>query len=163
MGLGVTQNKTYLNIREGKLVKRTPQGEEFFSFVEGHLVGIQKRDREFKGETVPYWYVNLQDPDGGEVFSLSIAYNSGVFKSLINALANAEDLGRIRIEVYQSGEFTKTVVYNNGQRLGWKYPQLPPIEEVKVGGRIIKDDSQRMEFIENLTREVISRIKHTEI
>ena len=131
--------------------------------MEGHLVGIQKRDREFKGETVPYWYVNLQDPDGGEVFSLSIAYNSGVFKSLINALANAEDLGRIRIEVYQSGEFTKTVVYNNGQRLGWKYPQLPPIEEVKVGGRIIKDDSQRMEFIENLTREVISRIKHTEI
>ena len=35
MGLGVTQNKTYLNIREGKLVKRTPRERSFFPLWRG--------------------------------------------------------------------------------------------------------------------------------
>jgi len=160
MSLGTKQNKTFLNIREGKIVKKGPTGEEVYTYVEGYLGGIYTREREFKGEKVMYWYIDLQEPSGGEIYSLSIPYSSGVAKSILNALASAQDLGMVKIEVYQSGEFTKAVVYNNGQRLSWKYPQLPPLEEIQVGGRTVKDDSKRMEFIEGIAREVADKINY---
>lgn len=164
MGLGVKQQKIYLNIKEGKIIRRDRTGQETqFTYVEGILAGISKKDREFKGEMVPYWYLDIQDPSGGDLYSLSIHYSSGVAKSIFNALASAENLGKIRIEVYQSGDFTKAVVYNNGARLSWKYPELPPIEELKLGGRTVKDDSKRMEFIDQIAREVQENIKYSAI
>jgi hypothetical protein len=58
MSLGVNQKKTYLNINEGKIVKRNSQGEEnLLAFIEGYLVGTSKIDREFKRETVPCWCI----------------------------------------------------------------------------------------------------------
>lgn len=162
MSLGSKQGKTYLNIKQGKIIKKTLQGEEAYTFVEGYLTGISKRDREFKGELIPYWYIDLQEPDGGEIYSLSIHYSSGVAKSIFNALASAEEPGKIRIETYQSGEFTKAVVYCNGKKLNWKY-ELPPLEEVQLGGRTVKDDSKRMAFIEGIAQEITGRIKYTAI
>lgn len=160
MSLGTKQNKTFLNIREGKIIKKGPHGEEAYTYVEGYLGAIYTREREFKGERVPYWYIDLQEPSGGEIYSLSIPYSSGVAKSILNALASAEEMGMVKIEVYQRGEFTKATVYNKGQRLPWKYPQLPPLEEIQVGGRTVKDDSRRMEFIEQIAREVTDKINY---
>lgn len=164
MSLGSKQNKTFLNIREGKIVKRHTNGsEELYTYVEGYLAGITKREREFKGEKVDYWYLDLQEPSGGEIYSLSVHYSSGVAKSIINALASAEELGLVRIEVYQSGDYTKAVVYNNSLRLSWKFSELPPLEEIQVGGKTVKDDSKRMEFIEGMAQGIRERIKYIAI
>lgn len=164
MSLGTKQNRTFLNIREGRIIKRGRDGQEqTYDYVEGYLGGIYKREREFKGERLEYWYFDLQDPNGGEIYSLSVHYSSGVAKSIINALASADELGLVRLEVYQSGDYTKSVVYNNGQKMAWKYTELPPVKEIQIGGRMVKDDSRRMEFIEKIAGEVVSRIKYTAI
>ena len=154
MSLGVKQSKTYLNIKEGKIYLQN----KAYDFIEGFLLGIELKDREFKGETVKYWYVDIQS-SSGEIYSLSLSYYSGVAKSLFNALASAPDFSKeVKIETYQSGDFTKVIAYLGSEKLSWKERELPPVEELKVGSKTIKDDSKRMEFIENLVNEINAKI-----
>jgi len=150
MSLGVKQQKTYLNIKEGKIYNQ----ETAYDFLEGYLKGIDIKDREFRGEVVKYWYVNIQS-QSGELYSLALSYYSGVAKSLFNSFASAIDFKKaVKIQTYQSGAFTKVVVYQNGERLNWKQSELPPIEEVTVGSKFVKDDSKRMELIVNFVKEI---------
>jgi len=155
MSLGNKPSKTYLNIKEGKIVSRDKEGKELsYDYVEGYLGEITIKEREFKGELVKYWYIDIKDKSG-VVYSLSLSYNSGVAKSLFNSLASATDFSKpIRIEPYLSGDFTKVVVYSGGERIAWKYPELPPLEEVKVGDKTVKDDSKRMKFITDLVSQI---------
>jgi hypothetical protein len=150
MSLGTLQNKIYLNIKEGKVFNK----DNPYEYVEGYLKGIEIKDRSFRGETIKYWYINLES-QSGELYSLALSYNSGIAKSLFNSLASATDFSKeVKIKPYLSGEFTKLVTYLGGEKLNWKYPELPPIEEVRVGDKIIKDDSKRMNLIVNLVTEI---------
>jgi hypothetical protein len=154
MSLGTLQDKIYLNIKEGKIFK----GATAFEYVEGYLKSIELKDREFRGEAIKYWYINL-DSQSGELYSLALPYYSGVAKSLFNSLASAPDFTKeIKIKPYQSGEFTKVVTYLGGEKLNWKYTELPPIEEVKVGDKIVKDDSKRMSLIVNIVTDINTKI-----
>ena len=159
MSLGVTQNKTYLNIREGKIVHKSPAGQEaLYDFIEGYLVDITTKDRDFKGEPVKYWYIDITDRSG-VAYSLALPYSSGVAKGIFNSLASATDLTKeIKIQPYQSGDFTKVVVTQGGDRLSWKYPELPPVEEVKVGDKLVKDDSKRMELFTRIVEEIVTKV-----
>lgn len=158
MSLGVKHKKKYLNIKDGKIALRQPNGERaLYDSIEGSLVGITKQPREFKGETVIYWYIDLQDEDG-ETYSLSLHYNSGVAKAILNSLASVETFGKIKIETYLKNEFTKTLVYNNGEKLPWKYAELPPVETVELGGKTVKDDSKRMRFFEEIADNIVNRV-----
>ena len=150
MSLGIKEKKIYLNIKEGKIYEK----EKGYDYVQGYLQGIELRDREFRGEVVKYWYVNLQS-NTGELYSLALHYTSGVAKSLFLALASVEELSKeIKIQPYQSGEFTKIVTYLGNEKLNWKTNDLPAIDEVMVGDKIVKDDSKRMRFIEGLVNEI---------
>ena len=150
MSLGVKQKKTYLNIKDGKIYLR----DTAYDFIEGYLKGIELKDREFRGEPVKYWYIDIMSPSG-ELYSLGLPYYSGVAKSLFNSLASAPDFTKqIKIEPYQSGDYTKVVVSSGGERLSWKHSELPPVEEVNIGGRIVKDDSRRMALIVTLVDEI---------
>ena len=48
--LGQTDKKIYLNITEGKVVRRTERGVLKYDYVEGELERIYPREREFRGE-----------------------------------------------------------------------------------------------------------------
>lgn len=158
MSLGVKQKKTYLNIKDGKIAVRRPDGAQaLYDYIEGSLTGIKKQPRAFKGETVTYWYFDLEG-DGGETYSLGLHYNSGVAKAILNSLASADTLGRIKIETYLKNDFTKTLVYNNGEKLNWKYTELPPVETVELGGKTVKDDSKRMELFEEIAGELVNKV-----
>jgi hypothetical protein len=150
MSLGIKKRVNYLNIKEGKIYhQETP-----YDYVEGYLKGIDLKDREFRGEVVKYWYINLESPSG-ELYSIAIHYNSGAAKSLFNSLASANSFTKIvKIQPYQSGDYTKIVTYLGEEKLSWKHTTLPGVEEVKVGDKIVKDDSKRMEFIGNLVTEI---------
>ena len=154
MSLGVKQNKTYLNVKEGKIHLKGLS----YDFVEGYLRGIEIKDREFRGEVVKYWYIDLES-QSGELYSLAIPYYSGIAKSLFNSLASAKDFSKeIKIQPYQVGDFTKVVVYSGGEKLSWISSSLPPVDEVKVGDKIVKDESKRMEFIVTLVSKINSKI-----
>ena len=158
--INTERRKTYLNIKEGAIVRRTPEGEEErFTYVDGRLEALFQKERTFRGERVPYFYIDLRD-DGGELYSIGFSYASNVFKSIILQLASSEGLegvkngSTLRIEPYTRNGFDKVQVWSDGVRLDWVSKQLPPIEETTIGGRRVKDDSKRMEFIISLYEKV---------
>lgn len=162
MALGKSEQtrKYYLSISEGKIVHSQDGRKEYYSSVEGRLEKVYKMERTFKGETVLYWYVDIRG-ENGELYSISLPYKSGVFKSIILALASepAVALSTLKIEPYKKGDFTKVVVSSNGARLDWITKELPAVKEVRVGGQTVKDDSERMAYIESLVADINARLK----
>lgn len=152
------RNKIYLNIKNGQVVRRTPQGEEHYSFVEGKLENITQKERNFRGETVLYWYIDLRDVGSGDLYSLGFPYGSNVYKSIILQIAAAQNYDNIRIEPYSRNGYDKAQVYASGTKLDWVVRELPPIEQTSIGGRVIKDDSKRMNLIKYYANQVLSRI-----
>lgn len=154
--LGQRERKTFLNISGGKIVKRTDGGRvQEFDFVEGDLERIYQRDREFRGERVPYWYLDIRDPKSGEIYSLGISASSGVWRSLILSLGSCTNfLLPIRISPWKKGEFDRVSVYSGEERLEW-VSGLPPVEEIEVSpGRFIKSVDKREEFISGIVRRI---------
>lgn len=149
----------YLNIKEGRIYYK----DKPYKSVSGLLKDIRVREREFNGETVKYWYINLLRENGEDIYSLALHYSSGVAKTILNSLASATDLSKpITIETYQKDNYSKAIVSSGRDKLSWKYPpaELPPIETVQIGSRTIKDDSKRMSFFEEIAEKLNSRVSN---
>lgn len=155
-----TKKKIYLSISHGKVVHYLNSGGvEYFKNVLGNLVDVYKKERVFNGNKVPFWYLDIKD--GRELYSLSLPYVSGTFKSIILSLASSQTLSRsseIVIEPYERNGYTKVVVYADGVKLDWITKELPPLKEMVVGGKTYTDDTERMAFIENLATQVKGKI-----
>lgn len=153
--------KTYLNIKNGSIVRRTPEGAvESYSFVDGVAESISQRDRTFRGEVVKYWYLDLRDEESGDIYSLGFPYGSNTFKSIILQMASEKGLEALRnaspmkIEPYTQNGYDKVKVWSGGEQLNWAISTLPPIQSRNVGGRVVKDDSSRMALITDLAHKV---------
>lgn len=155
------RRKIYLNIKDGAIIKRTAQGEERYSYVEGRLERISQKERTFRGsEVVVYWYVDLRDTESGDLYSLGFSFASNVFKSIVLQLASDEGLeavkngSTLRIEPYSRNGYDKVQVWGGGVKLDWVVRELPAIEETIVAGRKVRDDSKRMELITSLAEKI---------
>ena len=158
--LGQREKKIYLNVSEGKVVRRTEGGKvERSDFVEGLLERIYQRDREFRGEKVPYWYLDLRDTQTGEVYSLGVGASSGVWRSIIFNLGSPRfnPLLPLRISPYMGGDYCKVSVYSGEERLDW-VEGIPPVEEILVEGRRIKSVKKREDFISRIVEEVNRKV-----
>lgn len=146
----------YLNIKDGRIYHK----DKAYSSVKGYLQGIHLREREFNGETVFYWYINLKRETAEDIYSIALPYNSGVAKSIFNCIASLESFSEpITIQPYEKDGYTKVLVKTGEIKLSWKYSELPPIQEVKVGDRIVKDDSKRMQFFKDIVEQINTAIK----
>lgn len=154
------RRKTYLNIKNGAIVKRTATGEESYTYVEGRLEAISQKERTFRNEVVVYWYIDLRDEESGELYSIGFPYGSNTFKSVILALASPMGLTAVnngsvvRIEPYTRNGYDKIVVWGEGVKLDWVTKTLPPVSERMIGGRKVKDDSERMSYICSLVSQI---------
>ena len=155
-----TKRKIYLSISKGKVVHYLPNGGvEYFKNVEGTLQDITLKERSFNGKTEPFWYIDLRD--GKDLYSISLSYASGTYKSIILALASCKTLSKdtqIIIEPYEKDNYTKVVVYADGEKLDWVVKTLPPLKEINVGGRTYSDDTDRMNYIRDITSKVRERV-----
>lgn len=151
--------KYYLTISEGQISHSEDGKREYFASVSGTLEKIYKQERNFNSETVQYWYIDIRG-EKDELYSISLPYKSGVFKSIILALASepAIALSPIKIEPYKKGDFTKVVVSSGDKRLDWVTKELPAVEEFRVSGQIFKDDTKRMAYINTLVQEINTRL-----
>ena len=155
-----TKRKIYLSISHGKVVHYLSGGRaENFKNVEGKLQDITIKERSFNGVKTNFWHIDIKD--GGELYSISLPYVSGTFKSIILALASYQSLSKettILIEPYEKGNYTKVAVYADEKKLDWVVKELPPLKEVVVGGKTFSDDTERMEFIKRIASQVKERI-----
>lgn len=156
--LGQTQSRIFLNIAEGKIVKRVDQRVESYDFLEGELERIYPKEREFRGEKVPYWYLDMRDPQSGDLYSLGIRASSGVWRSLILSLGSIDNfLLPIKINLYRKGDYDRVSVYSEGKRVDW-VSDLPPVEEIEVQGQRVKSTAKRDQFISGLVDQVNTRL-----
>lgn len=163
MALGQNDNgkrKIYLSINHGKVVKGSGAAREEYSYIDGTIEAIYTKRSTFGSEVVTRWFIEIRD--GGELYSLCLPYSSGVFKSIILALASDEALNSstpVRIEPYEGKNgYTKVVVYSDGVKLDWVVKQLPPQKSVTIGGKQVKDDSEQMNLIGSYVNNILSRI-----
>ena len=157
--LGQEAKRIYLNIAEGKVVKRTDRGTEKFDFVSGDLERIYSKEREFRGEKVPYWYLDLRDSKTGDLYTLGINASSGVWRGIIFCLGSEDfnPLLPLKLSPYVSGEYSRVSVYSGDKRLEW-VSGIPPVEEVSVEGRKIRSVAKREEFISGLVNTINARL-----
>lgn len=165
--LGQTEKKRkiYLSINHGKVVQGTGANKKYYSYIDGNIEAIYTKRSTFGAETITRWYIDIRD--GEELYSLCLPYSSGVFKSIILALASDEALNfttPVRIEPYEGKNgYTKVVVYSKGVKLDWIVKQLPPQEKVTIGGREVKDDSKQMQLINSYVATIRERINKAAI
>jgi len=156
--LGQNEKRTFLNITDGKIVRRTDRKIDKFDYLEGDLEKIYSREREFRGEKVLYWYLDMRDPKSGDLYVLGLNASSGVWRSLILALGSIDNfLFPVKIEPYKKGEYDRVSVYSNGVRMDW-VSDLPPVEEIEVQGQKVKSVAKREEFIRNLVEKINKEI-----
>jgi hypothetical protein len=152
------KRKTYLNIEQGRFILKTDGGEESYTTLSGKLKDISKKERTFRGETITYWYIDISD-ENGTLYSIGLPYSSGVFKSIVNCLAAVNSFDNdITIKTYSVGEYSKVSMLEGENKLSWKYSQLPPVTEAIAGGKKIKDDSRRMQFFEDIVKDIQRRL-----
>lgn len=163
MPLGTFKKATYVSVKEGRLVTKDESGQETtHDYLEGALVDITTRTKEFGREKVTSYLLEFHD-EAGERLILSIGEKSGVARSVLNSLASVSgNFGKIRILAYVKDGYSKVAVYNNGERLAWKYPEIPPVEERDVGGVTLKDDSKRVLFFRKLAEQITAAIGEQE-
>lgn len=157
--LGQNDKRIFLNITEGKIIKRNNQKVELYDYLEGDLERIFLKDRVFRGETVPYWYVDIRDNETGLLYSLGLGATSGVWRALILSLASIKEYTHpVRIVPYRKGDYDKVMVLYDGERMDW-ISELPPVEFIEVQGQRIKSTAKRDEYITRLVDEVNQRLE----
>ena len=152
--------RKWLSIHHGQVELSENGQKQLFSYVEGRLLNIYTKSRNYGGEDVLKWFIDLTDEEG-ELYTLSFPYNNGTFKSIVLALASAQELTAstmVKIEPYQKGNFTNVVVRADGVKLNWVTKELPPVEYITLNGQKVKDEGKRMAYITTLAHSINGRI-----
>lgn len=159
MGLGNSSvTKTYLGLREGKIVHRKDDGiTEYYDHITGMLTDVYvKEDGKFGNE------LHLVIRDGEELYVLQMRLGSGYARSFLRIIKNAALAQPMTlIPVYKLSEDAQQagmIIMQNGAALKWYYTRnhpngLPPLEPCKVkdpktGGLVDGwDNTLQMQFL----------------
>jgi hypothetical protein len=138
--------------------------EKFYRGLSGRIVDIATKDGDY-GKS---WLVTLQD-DTGTREILQFQYSSGYANGFLRALPNV-DLSKpvtISPKMTIEGDKKKTTIFINqgGQAIKWYYTKdtphdIPQLQQQKVKGKMVWDDSEQMEFLENMVNtEILPKLK----
>lgn len=180
MGLEKNNSSTFLSIGDGKITKRvqqpnaesvtrvTKQGkqvhEEIYDGVTGLIIDIKTHEHKDFGK---FWNIIIQD--GEEVYTLQMNYSGGYASAFLKTLPNVDLSQRVRISpsMKMEGDKKKVTLFlsQNGTPLKHFYTKdnpngLPQMTQIKVKGKMSWDDSDMMEFLENMVNtDILPKIK----
>lgn len=205
MGFGSYSPSTYMKIKDGAIVvaiakdneddhfdmvsaatKRAeydtkagkPMVELSFSFFEGTLVSIEKKNVSFNNENFEQWNVKFKD-DNDKAYIWTSPYESSSFQGFVNCLSALPNpgVGLIRLTPYVWQDKTFVSVKLNGNKLTKQYkaediPELEPVTryDTKTKQNVpvlnpktkkpLLDSTKRMEWIEERVAEINSKLNH---
>ena len=168
----------YLTISDGKICRRvqsptsnskertTKDGrivhEEHYNGWMGKITNIQTRESEYGKD----WLVTIDD--GTTTAQLQFKYSSGYAASFLKALPNVNLNAPVTLspKITIDGEKERTTLFLNqdGSAIKWAYTKdnpngCPGLKQIKVKGQITWDDSDMMEFLENMVNnEILPKI-----
>jgi hypothetical protein len=158
--MGLSNNAgsiTYLNMKGGKFAKKNADGNiQLFDAVDGVITGVEFKDDEYNGTKFRKLLLTLDD--NGERFLVQVRTDSGYFRGLTNAVANADITQNVRLvassKTGDNGKPQTTIfVSQHGKALKWKWNKdnqgdLPPLEKVKIKGQDVYDNTKQLEYFE---------------
>ena len=142
--------------------------ERFNSF-NGNLIDIKHSTYEYEGQTKYKCELIMKDNDGTQ--NILSANYSNLLYSLLNSLASCEpeyiemnlSLGKAKVIDGKEGKrFPSIWLKNNGEEIKWKYEvaDQPKADKVKVGGKIVSDDTKVIDFwTEVIDNEIKPKLK----
>lgn len=184
MALGNNNSAIYLSISDGKIVRRFKEKtkdsvertltkgvnagkvvhEERYSFVEGIITNIEAKDSPQYGKN---WIVTIQD--GKETYLLQMDYSGGYSSAFLKALPNVDVTQKVKLspKMTLEGDKKKATLFINqhGEAAKWAYTKdnpngLPPMVKKKIKGKETWDDSDMMEFLEEMVnRDIVPQLK----
>lgn len=184
MALGNNNSAIYLSISDGKIVRRFKEKtkdsvertltkgvnagkvvhEERYSFVEGIITNIEAKDSPQYGKN---WIVTIQD--GKETYLLQMDYSGGYSSAFLKALPNVDVTQKVKLspKMTLEGDKKKATLFINqhGEAAKWAYTKdnpngLPPMVKKKIKGTETWDDSDMMEFLEEMVnRDIMPQLK----
>lgn len=156
-------NTTERVTKTGKLVY-----EERFKDLTATLVGIETKENDYGKQ----W--SLKFKDGDDTYIVNLPYSSRYASSFLKALPNLNLLDNVRFMPWamkDKNDPSKTVtgitLYQNGNKVLPAYTKenpngLPEMKKIKVKGKDTWDDSELMEFLENMSVALFNQ-SHTEV
>ncbi len=173
---------TYLSISDGKITKRVKQPtadsitrklkdgrdvhEEIYDSVSGIITDIKTHDHPSYGK---FWNIFLSD--GEENYILQMNYSGGYASAFLKTIPNADVTQRLRISpsMKMEGDKKKVTLFisQNGAALKHYYTKdspngLPPMKQIKIKGKMAWQDSDMMDFLENMINEkILPKLKKT--
>lgn len=179
MGLENSEHGNFLTIGNGKICKqvKTPSKtsverknkndkivhEEFYDKISGIITNITTKEHDEFGR---FWMVTLQD--GDEKFILQLNYSSGYSSAFLKTLPNVNLEERVTLipKLTMDGLKKKVTMFINqgGHALKHAYTKDSPnglpamIKKEGKGkdkGKITWDDSEMMEFLEQMVKDEI--------
>ena len=149
------------------------QGDKFIELPEredtitGTLIGLEPKETVWQGKTIKSVSATLTD--GDQIYFLTIPY-SNIGRGLMNSLLNLQAFTDVQIGLYQTKPKTEggktypaVSVRQADQIVRWKYENkdLPPPEEIKFKGEIMRDWSKMEAFMADKLKEFNKVIKNT--
>lgn len=174
MAAGNNSNALYYGISNGKIVRQFQSKtahsiervnkngktvhEEFYDYLDGVITDIDTKESEYG----KFWMITLMD--GAEKQILQFNYSSGYANGFLKALPNVDLGSKVKLipKAEKEGDKTKTTIFINqhGNAVKWFYTKdnpngLPQLKKVKVKGKDTWDNSDVMEFLENMVKTEI--------
>jgi predicted DNA-binding transcriptional regulator AlpA len=174
MALGNNSNAIYLTISDGKIVRQFKEPtalsvqrtnktgkivhEEFNDYIEGFITSIDTQENDYG----KFWVVGIEDK--GERYQLKFNYSGGTASTFLKILPNVDFTQPVKInpsmKVEDGKKKTSLFISQGGQTLKWFWNkenpgQLPQLEQKKVKGKVVWDDSDMMDYLEAYTRQNI--------
>lgn len=175
MGAVKQSNAVYLTIGDGKIVRKFLQPtaesvtrtnkenkvvhEESYKGWKGKIIDIEFKDHKDYGR-----FVNVTIDDGDGLAILQMKQGSGYATAFLKTLPNVDLSTEVLISPSMKieGDKKKTSLFVNqhGVALKWAYTKdnpngIPELKQIKVKGKLTYDDSDIVEFLENMVKEDI--------
>lgn len=159
---------TYYSIsREGKIRHKDSRTgvEKIYDTIEGYLVSIQLKEKEYEGEKRTVWYFTFEDKEHDQMDILQVGEASSAAHGILTSLASHPgNLGWVSISPKLSKPDDKGKQYTNvwveidGKTTDWLPAiknNIPELEEVRLpSGKKILDNSKRLDFYRGVAAKV---------
>ena len=161
----------YLTITDGKLCRRvtSPSAtsverinkvgkivhEEFYRGWSGKITNIETRESDYGKD----WNVTIEDGESTAI--VQFKYSSGYASSFLKALPNVDPNQDVTLspKLTIEGDKKRATLFlsQNGKGVKWYYTNespngIPPMQKIKIKGVEQWDDSEMMEFLEEMVK-----------
>lgn len=187
MGLSRKQkNVTFLSLSDGKMTKRVAEPTEYsearkitkgknegqivheekFDSLSGFITSVKIIDKQVSFQKEPFTTCVVMMQDGDDLFKIEWPLGSSYSRSFLTRLENVDFDKEVEFSTYWiEGDDEKWRGYvglkQDGQKIEPLYEKkdLPEVEKVKVGNKLVYNDEKLIEFYRALVGNVSTQLE----